>query len=386
MNTRIYEKTRYQNIYRHKKNKNYLVMISKPVKSSISTIDGKKIIKLEDALKIRDNPKIRQQKASEIVYKEGFDDLWNKYMNVCESELRLTYSTQKKKRLFYERFLKGNMPKPSKITKEFMALFIDKLEMSDKQKNELIKVLKGFFNWCVSEDVVLKSPLSGIKKYQTTKEEMKYWLPDDVKKFFKYIDNELDRYNPDHEVLYRIKMITMIGFSLGCRTGETRALTFNSVDYLNNTITINHSIEYDTKKDYFLKFTKTKSSQRIIDVSDKLINEIKAYKWFLENVMSYEINNDDLIFLNFNTRKPISDTMLRREFYEVCEKANVPKIRLYDLRHTYTVIALNYDNIDMWAVSNRLGHTNIKTTINTYNHVTEKIRKEMAKSTDKYFE
>lgn len=33
---------RWENIYRHKKNKNYVIMISKPVKTSISRIDGKK--------------------------------------------------------------------------------------------------------------------------------------------------------------------------------------------------------------------------------------------------------------------------------------------------------------------------------------------------------
>ncbi len=63
MNLNVYEKTRYQNIYRHKKNKNYVVMISKPVKSSIATMNGEKIYKLDEAVKIRDNPKIKLQKV-----------------------------------------------------------------------------------------------------------------------------------------------------------------------------------------------------------------------------------------------------------------------------------------------------------------------------------
>ena len=93
-----------------------------------------------------------------------------------------------------------------------------------------------------------------------------------------------------------------------------------------------------------------------------------------------------MIFFNYKTKKPFSDTLLRKEFYKICELAEVPKIRLYDLRHTYTVIALNYDGYDMWAVSNKLGHSNIRTTINTYNHMTNKIKKEMANSTDKYIQ
>lgn len=41
-------------------------MISKPVKTSIATINGKRIIKIEDTLKIRDNPKIKMQVGYEV--------------------------------------------------------------------------------------------------------------------------------------------------------------------------------------------------------------------------------------------------------------------------------------------------------------------------------
>ena len=105
MDKKVYEKTRYQNIYRHKNNKNYIIMMSKPVKTSIATIDGKKIFKLEEAIKIRDNPKIKAQKGAEITYKEDFDTLWCKYINSCKSELKLAYKTILKKERMYNRYL-----------------------------------------------------------------------------------------------------------------------------------------------------------------------------------------------------------------------------------------------------------------------------------------
>lgn len=92
------KKTRYQNIYRHKKNKNYVIMMSKPVKTSIATIDGKKIMKIEDALKIRDNPKIKVQKGLEVTYKEDFYNLWEKYINDYKNIQRQSYNTIKKKK------------------------------------------------------------------------------------------------------------------------------------------------------------------------------------------------------------------------------------------------------------------------------------------------
>ena len=92
------KKTRYQNIYRHKKNKNYVIMMSKPVKTSIATIDGKKIMKIEDSLKIRDNPKIKVQKGLEVTYKEDFYNLWEKYINDYKNIQRQSYNTIKTKK------------------------------------------------------------------------------------------------------------------------------------------------------------------------------------------------------------------------------------------------------------------------------------------------
>ncbi len=111
MDTKVYEKTRYQNIYRHKKNKNYVIMVSKPVKTSISSIDGKKIMKLEDAFKIRDNQKIKAQKGLEVTYKEDFDTLWKKYIYNCKNIQRLAYNTISRKEKMYNRYLKKSAKK-----------------------------------------------------------------------------------------------------------------------------------------------------------------------------------------------------------------------------------------------------------------------------------
>ena len=108
MNMKVYEKTRYQNIYRHRKNKNYMIMISKPVKTSISKIDGKRILSIEEALKIRDNPKIKQQKGLETVHKEDFDTLWCKYIEECKSVKKQAYNTTIRKEKDYNKYLKAN--------------------------------------------------------------------------------------------------------------------------------------------------------------------------------------------------------------------------------------------------------------------------------------
>lgn len=385
MDLSVYKKTRYQNIYKHK-NGNYVVMISKPVKSSISRINGEKIWKIEDALNIRDNQKIKLQKASEIKYKNDFDSLWYKYIEDCIYAKKLAYNTYHKKEKLYNKYIKGAFTSPlSKIKKQELLKFIDNLDTTNKQKNEITKIIKPFLNWCVENEIIIFNPLTNVKEYKVEKEEMDYWQPNELKQFLEYINNkfETSKKIDEKESLYRIKMFVLIGFILGDRPGETRALTFGSVNENKSQIIIKHSINYDPNSSDYLSSTKTYWSQREIDVSNYLIDEIKKYRYFLENEMCYNITNSTLIFSNFKTNKPFSDDSIRKRFKKYCIKAGVPYIKPYGLRHTYTATMM-LEEKPLYAISSRLGHKNYSTTVNKYGHLSNNLRKEIAKTTDKY--
>lgn len=385
MDKKIYEKTRYQNIYRHKKNKNYLIMMSKPVKTSISTIDGKKIMKLEDALKIRDNPKIKVQKGLEITYKEDFDSLWCKYITANKNELQLAYNTIIRKEKMYNKYLKGYFSKKvSKITKDEIITFLNKMDTSDKQKNEMIRLLKAFFNWCIKEEYLIVSPMLSINKFKTEKPQMKYWTPDEIKRVLNTLEEDIKSNNYFLIKKARlVKMLILINFSLGDRVGETRALTYDCFNENLGIVSIKHSINYDTSSDDFLSDTKNYQSQRDVDISRKLINEVNDYKNFLINYTDYDIKDSDLIFFNYQTNRPYSDVTLRKAFYYYCEKANVTKIRMYDLRHTYVATMMS-EGKQLYHISGRIGHSNYSTTVNRYGHLSDTLRKEIASVTDKY--
>lgn len=385
MDKKVYENTRYQNIYRHKKNKNYVIMISKPVKSSISRIDGKKIMKLEDALKIRDNKKIKAQKGQEIACSEDFDTLWCKYIYACKNIKKLAYNTMKRKIKIYNKYLKGKIQtRVSKLKKEELATFIDNIDTTDKEKNQIIKELKTFFNWCISEEYLIVSPMDAIEKYKVQKSEMKFWTPEELKKVLNTLDDDIINGNKNDVMrASMVKILILIGFSLGDRIGETRALTFDCFDENLGIVEIKHSINYNINDEEFLSNTKNYHSQRKIDITKKLINEVKDYKKFLIENTNYAINDNNLIFFNYKRKKPYSDTNLRKQFTYYCYKANVTKIRMYDLRHTY-VATMMAEGKELYHISSRIGHNNYSTTVNKYGHLSNKIRKEIAAVTDKY--
>ena len=385
MDKKVYEKTRYQNIYRHKTNKNYIIMMSKPVKTSIASIDGKKIMKLEDAIKIRDNPKIKVQKGLEVAYNEDFDSIWCKYINANKNELKLAYNTVIRKEKMYNKYLKGNFSKKvSKITKDEIIHFLNNMNTTDKQKNEMIRLLKAFFNWCIKEEYLIVSPMISINRFKTEKPQMKYWTPDEIKKILNILEEDIK--SDDYLLIKKarlIKLFILINFSLGDRVGETRALTFDCFDKNLGIVSIKHSINYDTSSNDFLSNTKNYHSQRDVDISNKLIDEVNDYKNFLIDYTDYDIKDSDMIFFNYQNNKPYSDTTLRKDFNYYCDKANVTKIRMYDLRHTY-VATMMLEGKQLYHISGRIGHSNYSTTVNKYGHLSDTLRKEIASVTDKY--
>lgn len=385
MDLKTYERTRYQNIYRHIKNKNYVVMMSKPVKTSISRIDGKKIIRLEDALNIRDNKKIKTIRGNETLHKEDFDTLWNKYIDVCKNEKHLAYNTIIRKEKMYKKYMNGYFKEPvSKITKDKIIKFINNMNTTIKQKNEMIRVLKAFFNWCIEEEILITSPAKKINLYKTEKTEMKYWTPDELKKVVDILNEDIKSSNHFDKIRARlIKIFIYINFSLGDRVGETRALTYECFDKKLNVVKIKHSINYNPKSNDFLSDTKNYHSQRVVDVSEKLIKEVNEYKQFLIENTKYSIKDTDLIFFNYSTNRPYSDVALRNKFYYYCNKANVTKIRMYDLRHTYVATMMS-EGKELYHISSRIGHSSYSTTVNKYGHLSQKTRKEVAEITDKY--
>lgn len=387
MNTKIYEKTRWENIYRHKTNKNYVIRFNGKIGTSISKDErGNKIYDSETARKIRDNQIIIEKKHKEIKHKETFDDLWDKYIEACKYVKKQAYNTIIRKTKAYDRYIKGKINIPiNKINKDYWAKFIDQLQCSNKQKNNLIKTIKAFLNWCIEENIVMYNEISKIKKYKETKIEMKYWTINEIIHFFTTIEQLI---NDSSDITFKrqalmIQTLVTIGFSLGDRIGETRALTYKSINKTQMTIDIKHSINYDTKSDSFLSDTKNSHSQREVSITQKVIDQISKYKDFLINEMKYPVEDNSLIFFNYETKKPYSDVTLRKQFHRFCDLCGVTKIRLYDLRHTY-VATMMAEGKQLYQISSRIGHSNYSTTINKYGHLSYEIKKEIANTTDKY--
>lgn len=189
------------------------------------------------------------------------------------------------------------------------------------------------------------NPCKKVKKMgKADADKLDFWTKDEYDKFISGME-EGDRYYTIFEVL----------FWTGCREGEMLALTKSDIDFARNQISISKTYYRAEGRD-IITTPKTEQSARVIDIPQFLTQELKDYVDKL-----YGISDDERIF-------PIVPEAVQHKLKRECEKSGVKKIRVHDIRHSH-VAYLIHQGVEPLIIKERLGHRDIKMTLNTYGHL-----------------
>ena len=72
---------------------------------------------------------------------------------------------------------------------------------------------------------------------------------------------------------------------------------------------------------------------------------------------------------------------IHQRLHRILDHAGCDRVRFHDLRHTFATNALAY-GMDIKTLSTILGHVSAATTLNTYSHITEEMRRQAAANSD----
>ena len=95
-------------------------------------------------------------------------------------------------------------------------------------------------------------------------------------------------------------------------------------------------------------------------------------------------NSMNLVFTNELGRNLIPQTVVR-DFKEIVTSIGRPDARFHDLRHSFAVTSL-YAGDDIKTVQSNLGHATAQFTLDTYGHVTQKMRQDSANRMQQFYE
>lgn len=168
------------------------------------------------------------------------------------------------------------------------------------------------------------------------------------------------------------------------RRGEILGLRWKDVALNKGIVSVCQTLSKDGKQ--FLKGAKTDSSIRTIKLSEETVTVLRKQKTMIakEKLQSgAEYNNYDLVVCT-SKGTPINPANVKRTFARLIQEANLLRIRFHDLRHTHATILLS-QGVHAKIVSERLGHRNIKMTLDTYSHVLPNMQEEAANKIDVLF-
>jgi len=196
----------------------------------------------------------------------------------------------------------------------------------------------------------------------------------------------VSEYTETRSIPTQFKIFFYLALFGGLRRGELLALTWDDIDFDNNTVSITKSTAY-TNGQIITKAPKNKSSIRTVSIPGTIIDLLKKYRKEQQELklsLGDQWQGNNYIFIQWNG-KQMHPTTPYHTFKDIIKKYNatvkdpakkLPDIPLHGLRHTSATLLIA-ENIDIKTVSARLGHAQTSTTLNIYAHSIKK-RDELA--------
>lgn len=156
---------------------------------------------------------------------------------------------------------------------------------------------------------------------------------------------------------------------LGLRKAEICGLSWEDIDFNQNTLSVKHNALYYKKFGIVTKKPKTENSIRTITLPIQLVNILQEYKqWYQQQKQNY---GDLWAYTNFlflqDTGKIINPCTINSWLKDFNIKNGLKPIPPHSLRHTCITMQLNA-GIPIKVVSTRAGHSNEQITLGIYTH------------------
>lgn len=281
-----------------------------------------------------------------------FRELYNEWLVIYEKEVQnSTY--YKTTRAFDKHVLpEFGDTKLSDFTplmlQDYQNALADKLKFARK----LFGMIRKVFNHAALYGYIQANPalpVTSSKVKRTAEDKKDFYNPDELKEFMKLVEQT--------ESIKKIALFRLLAFT-GIRKGELLALEWN--DYRKKTLDINKAVS-NSPLGLEVAATKTKASIRLISLDDKTCNILdQLHKTYPKTTRIFESENGGIL----SPSKP------RKWLHTILNHSELEPIRIHGFRHTHASLLFD-SGMSLKQVQYRLGHSDLKTTMNVYTHITE---------------
>ncbi|PFL46652.1 tyrosine-type recombinase/integrase [Bacillus cereus] len=233
--------------------------------------------------------------------------------------------------------------------------------------NSIHTRVKMLFKKACEWEFIKKNPMDGVSKLKGKKQEMQPYDQKEIIKILALTEQEEEM----NKMLFQLAIVT------GMRRGELLGLEWGHIDFDNDMIHIQQTV-VRAGKEILLKEPKTSKSKRTISIPPAFTAKLKQYKKHCaeKRIACGDLWEGEEHFFLFSTwtGKPLTPEKASSRWQYFTQKHGLRHIKLHGLRSTHATYLLTQGE-NLKVISERLGHSDIQTTMNIYAHVLEEANK-----------
>lgn len=229
----------------------------------------------------------------------------------------------------------------------------------------LSRALKQAMRW----GLIPRNVCDAVDKPKAPRKEFEVLDQVQVQKFFKAAKGR------------RLYALYVVAVTTGLRQGELLGLRWKDVNLISGTLAVRQILQENNETGK-LSFAEPKSakSRRCVDLPKIAVDALRKHR----KKMFAEGHHASLVFCDTDGNPIRKSNLIRRSFKKILKHAKLPDIRFHDLRHTAATLLLA-QGVHPKVVQERLGHSTVMLTLDTYSHVLPSLQKEATNKLNRLF-
>ena len=218
----------------------------------------------------------------------------------------------------------------------------------------LHNALKKALQW----SLIGRNPTEAVSVPRPERTEMRTLTEDEVKRLFAATEGD------------RFHALWVLLVTTGLRLGEATGLKWEDVDFGNGRLFVRRALQRQRGQGLVLVEPKTARSRRTVYFPPGTADALRAQRRLQaeERLRAGRAWQDHGLVFCRSDGRPVEPTNLTPLLKRALEKAELPQIRIHDLRHTAATLHLARGE-NPKVVQELLGHSTITLTMDTYSHV-----------------
>lgn len=171
----------------------------------------------------------------------------------------------------------------------------------------------------------------------------------------------------------------------GLRRSELLALRWSDVDLVLCELSVTRTLHHLRDGTFVYRSPKTAKSRRLVALSPSTALVLKKHKEQQEAehiLKGVPLKDNDLIFCHADGQ-PFLPNTVTHYWEKLVKRLSLGHIRLHDARHTHASLMLK-QGVHPKIVQERLGHSSITVTFDTYSHVVPGLQQAAARKFDEF--